>query len=330
MSTALPSKQAVITKPPSEAVSSKPDRPQRQRKGPPGGARRRERLLAIVLLLPAFLMLALFVAYPFMRGIWLSLTNAVVGMGGKFIGLGNYAVLWHDDIFREAAANTFIYTLVATAFKLTLGMGTALLLNTLTRLKRLISATLLLPFIVPTVLSALAWKWMLDPTFSVVNWALGHLGFMVEPIDWLGSPGTALVSIIIVNVWRGFPFFAITLLAGLQTINPDVEEAASLDGANAWQRFWHIIWPLLLPVTMVVVLFSVIQTFADFQLVYILTGGGPANSTQLFSIYAYQLAIQTGEIGKGAAVSLAMFPFLFLAVVFQLWYIRRGEGREGV
>jgi len=225
----------------------------------------------------------------------------------------------------SAAQNTVFYTAAATTMKLALGMVVALMLNNLLGFKRLLRASMLLPWIVPTVLSTLAWKWMLDPTFSIVNWIFFQLGFIDMRVDWLGGPVMALWSVILVNVWRGTPFFAITLLAGLQTISPEVYEAASIDGANVWQRFWAVTWPLLMPVTMVVMLFSVIQTFADFQLVYILTGGGPANSTHLFATYAYQIGVATGKLGEGAAASLAMFPVLFMVVLFQLWYIRRGE-----
>jgi multiple sugar transport system permease protein len=284
----------------------------------------------VILLAPALVMLGLFVAYPFLRGIWLGLSNSVVGREGEFVGLQNYVKLWNDDIFRRAAANTFIYTGFATTLKLCMGMIVALMMNNLFGFKRILRASMLLPWIVPTVLSTLAWKWMLDPTFSIVNWILFQLGFIRLRIDWLGGPVMAMGSVILVNVWRGTPFFAITLLAGLQTISPDVYEAASIDGANAWHRFWKVTWPLLMPVTTVVMLFSVIQTFADFQLVYILTGGGPANSTHLFATYAYQIGVATGKLGEGASASLAMFPFLFLVVLFQLWYIRRGEGGKGV
>lgn len=287
---------------------------------------RREWRFALVLLMPAVLMIGTFVAYPFVRGIWLSLTDTVVGREGDFVGLQNFAKLWNDSIFQRAAQNTVFYTAAATCLKLTLGMVVALMLNNLLGFKRILRASMLLPWIVPTVLSTLAWKWMLDPTFSVVNWLLFHMGFIQFRVNWLGGPVMALWSVILVNVWRGTPFFAITLLAGLQTISPEVYEAASIDGANAWQRFWTVTWPLLMPVTMVVMLFSVIQTFADFQLVYILTGGGPANSTHLFATYAYQIGVATGKLGEGAAASLAMFPVLFMVVLFQLWYIRRGEG----
>jgi multiple sugar transport system permease protein len=273
--------------------------------------------------------LGLFVAYPFGRGIWLSLLNSVVGREGDFIGIQNYIKLWHDSIFQRTTLNTFIYTGAATILKLAIGMAVALMMDRLIKFKRILRASMLLPWIVPTVLSTLAWKWMFDPTFSIVNWIFYHLGLIQFRVDWLGGPVAAMCSVILVNVWRGMPFFAITLLAGLQTINPAVMEAATIDGANGWQRFWFVTWPLLLPITMVVFLFSVIMTFADFQLVYILTGGGPANSTHLFATYAYQVGIATGKIGEGAAVSLAMFPFLFWVVLLQLWYIRRGAGGKG-
>jgi multiple sugar transport system permease protein len=284
-----------------------------------------ERWLAAVLLLPTVILLSLFIAYPFVEGVWLAVTDARVGIPGSFVGLDNFKALLNDSIFRVSVWNTFVYTAVATVFKLGLGLWLALLLNRHFRGKAFTRAFILLPFIIPTVLSTFAWKWMFDPTFSVINWSLFHLGLIHARINWLGDPNLALISVIIVNVWRGVPFFAISLLAGLQTINPELQEAAAIDGARAWQRFWHVTWPLLLPVTMVVVLFSVIQTFADFQLVYVLTGGGPANATQLFATYAYQIGVGTGLLSQGAAVSLAMFPFLLIVVVVQLLYIRRVE-----
>jgi len=284
-----------------------------------------ERWLALALLLPTVLLLAVFIAYPFVKGVELAVTDAKVGVPGSFVGLHNFAVLANDSIFRTAVWNTFVYTAVTTVFKLALGLWLALLLNRHFRGKALTRAFVLLPFIIPTVLSTFAWKWMFDPTFSVINWTLFQLGLIHGRINWLGDPGLAMVSIIIVNVWRGVPFYAISLLAGLQTISPELHEAAAIDGARPWQRFWHVTWPLLLPVTMVVVLFSIIQTFADFQLVYVLTGGGPANSTQLFATYAYQIGVGTGLLSQGAAISLAMFPVLLIVVIVQLLYIRRVE-----
>jgi multiple sugar transport system permease protein len=284
-----------------------------------------ERWLAFVLLLPTMILLGLFIAYPFVKGVQLSVTDAKVGVPGSFVGMQNFILLLNDSIFRVAVWNTVVYTAVTTVFKLALGLWLALLLNRHFKGKALTRAFILLPFIIPTVLSTFAWKWMFDPTFSVINWTLFRLGLISSRINWLGDPNLALISVIIVNIWRGVPFYAISLLAGLQTINPELQDAAAIDGARPWQRFWYVTWPLLLPVTMVVVLFSVIQTFADFQLVYVLTGGGPANATQLFATYAYQVGVGTGLLSEGAAISLAMFPVLLVVVIVQLLYIRRVE-----
>jgi multiple sugar transport system permease protein len=286
-----------------------------------------ERWLAFTLLVPTAILLGLFIAYPFVNGIWLSVTDTRVGIPGEFVGLKNFYKIWNDSIFRTAVWNTCWYTLVTTVFKLALGLWLAMLLNRHFKGKAFTRAFILLPFIIPTVLSTFAWKWMFDPTFSVLNWMMFQLGFITKRVNWLGDPDLALVSVMVVNIWRGVPFYAITLLAGLQTISPELNEAAAIDGARPWQRFWHITWPLLLPVTMVVTLFSVIQTFADFQLVYVLTGGGPANATHLFATYAYQLGVGTGLLSEGAAISLAIFPILFLVVIVQLLYIRRVEVR---
>ncbi len=286
-----------------------------------------ERWLALALLTPTAVLLGLFIAYPFVEGVLLSLSSARVGDPGHFVGLKNFEKIWNDSIFRTTVWNTFWYTGVTTVFKLALGLWLAILLNRHFRGKAIIRAFILLPFIIPTVLSTFAWKWMFDPTFSVINWTLFQLGLITTRINWLGDPDLAMSSIIVINIWRGVPFFAITLLAGLQTISPELHEAAAIDGARPWARFWHVTWPLLMPVTLVVVLFSVIQTFADFQLVYVMTGGGPANATHLFATYAYQLGIGTGLLAEGAAISLAMFPFLFVIVVVQLLYIRRVETR---
>ena len=286
-----------------------------------------ERNLAWLLLLPTMVLLGLFIAYPFMRGLLLSVTDARVGIPGEFVGLENFRRLASDPIFHAVVWNTCWYTFVTTIFKLALGLWLALLLNRSFKFKAFTRAFILLPFIIPTVLSTFAWKWMFDPTFSVLNWMLYRTGMIRGAINWLGDGDLAMLSIIIVNIWRGVPFFAISLLAGLQTISPDLNEAAAIDGARPWQRFWYITWPLLLPVTMVVMLFSVIQTFADFQIVYVMTGGGPANATHLFATYAYQLGVGTGLLSQGAAVSLAMFPILLLIVIIQLLYIRRVEVR---
>jgi multiple sugar transport system permease protein len=285
-----------------------------------------ERLLAALLLSPTVLLLGLFIAYPFVMGVWLSLSSTSVGNPGAFVGLHNFVKAWNDSIFQTAFRNTVFYTFWATIFKLSLGMWLALLLNRHFRGKRIVRASMLLPFIVPTVLSTFAWRWMFDPTFSVLNWLLYQTGIIRTKLPFLSDGTYGMWCAIVVNTWRGMPFFAISLLAGLQTISPDLHEASSLDGANGWQRFWHVTWPLLKPVTLVVVVFSVIQTFSDFQLIYVLTGGGPANATHLLATYAYQIGVATGLLGEGAAISLFMLPVLFLVVWLQLRYLRRLEG----
>jgi multiple sugar transport system permease protein len=285
----------------------------------------REHVLACVLLAPTLLILTLFIAYPFLLGIWLAVSDKVVGRPGNFIGLENFRVNLNDTIFLRAFQNTFVYTFIATILKLTLGMLAALLLNHHFRFKRIVRASMLLPWIVPTVLSTLAWQWMFDATFSVFNWVLMNVGLISKRILWLGDGTLAMGCLIAVNVWRGTPFFAITLLAGLQTVNPDLHEAAEIDGANAWQRFWRVTLPLIKPIMLVVVLFSMIATFADFQLIYVLTRGGPYSSTHVFGTYAYELAMRAAKLGQGASISLFLFPFLLVVIVFQLWYIRRSD-----
>ena len=284
-----------------------------------------EGLLAGLLLTPTVVLLGIFIAYPFVMGVWLSLSNTSVGNPGEFVGLRNFVKAWNDSIFQTAFWNTVYYTFFATILKLALGMWLALLLNRHFRGKRIVRASMLLPFIIPTVLSTFAWRWMFDPTFSVLNWLLYRVGFITTKIPFLSDGDYGMWCAIVVNTWRGMPFFAITLLAGLQTISTDLQEAASLDGANGWQRFWRVTWPLLKPVTLVVVVFSIIQTFSDFQLIYVLTGGGPANSTHLLATYAYQVGVATGLLGEGAAISLFMLPVLFIVVWVQLRYLRRLE-----
>jgi multiple sugar transport system permease protein len=297
-----------------------------------------ERVLGFVLLSPALLLILVFIAYPFVLGIWMSLTDKLVGTPGNFIGFSNYTRLLDSDIFRTAAWNTVFFTFMATVFKAALGMWLAVLLNRKFRFARITRATVLLPFIVPTVLSTLAWLWMFDATFSVFNWVMRFLwqmeislfgivfkenwGYFSGPL-WLGDPGWAMFSVILVNVWRGLPFFAITFLAGLQTIPQELYDAADLDGATGWRKFWHVTLPMIKPVAIVVVVFSVVITFADFQLVYILTRGGPNNETHLLATLAYQLGMTSGNIGQGAAVALFMLPLLATVIVFQLWYLRR-------
>jgi len=289
-----------------------------------GQVLQREGILGHLLVLPALLLLAGLVAYPFVIALWLSLTDSIVGRAGHFIWLTNFVSLFtSDEIFRQALRNSFVFTGTAVAIKTVLGLCLALLLSQNLRMKRLIRGAVLLPWVIPTALSTLGWWWMFDSLYSVINWSLIHMGLIHERLQWLGTPHLAMSAVITVNIWRGLPFYAITILAGLMAINPELYEAAESDGAGAWGRFWHVTLPLLRPVLAVVILFSTILTFADFNIVYVLTRGGPINSTHLFATLAYQVGLQAGRIGEGSAIALVMFPALAAIVYFQLHYARK-------
>jgi len=284
----------------------------------------RDGVLGYLLVLPAVLLLVGLVAYPFVTALAFSLSDAVVGRAGRFIGLGNFrSLLLTDDIFRQTVRNSLVFTVTAVVIKTVLGLCLALLLARTLRFRRLIRGAVLLPWVIPTALSTLGWLWMFDSLYSVINWTLLRLGLVGQGLQWLGTPTLAMSAVITVNVWRGLPFFAITLLAGLVAINPELYEAAAADGAGAWARFRHVTLPLLRPVLAVVVLFSTILTFADFNIVYVLTRGGPVNSTHLFATLAHQVGLQAGKIGEGSAIALFMFPALAVIVYFQLHYARR-------
>jgi multiple sugar transport system permease protein len=283
----------------------------------------REGVFSWVMLAPGVLFLLAFVAYPFFYGIFLSMQDRRVASAGTFVGLANFASQLHDPIFWQVTRNTFVYTFVATILKMVGGLAMALVINQQFRGRNIARAFLLLPFIVPTVLSTVAWMWIFDPTFSVVNWTLRNSGLITQNFSWLGNATLAMVSIIIVNTWRGLPFYGITLLAGLQTISPDLYEAAAIDGATVSQRFWYITMPVLKPILIIVTMFSIIFTFSDFQLPYILTHGGPANATHLFATYAFDIGMSAGVLGMGAAVALAMLPALALLIVGLTLYLRR-------
>jgi multiple sugar transport system permease protein len=276
-----------------------------------------------LMMAPPILFILAFVGYPFCYGIWLSLENRPVAQPGTFIGLGNFIRDAQDPVFWQVVRNTFVYTTVATLLKMVGGLGLALAMNQHFRLKNLIRALLLLPFIVPTVLSTVAFMWMLDPAFSVINRVLIDLGVPRPGPSWLGNPILAMLSIIAINTWRGLPFYGITLLAGLQTVPVELYEAATIDGASGWQRFRYVTLPILQPIILIVTLFSVIFTFADFQLVYVLTHGGPQNATALFATYAFDIAMSGGQLGLGASVALAMLPALALLIVAITLYLRR-------
>ena len=297
-----------------------------RRKVSPRPVLEREGDLGIVLMLPGALLLLVFMAYPFFLGLWLSLTDSTIGHAGRFLGLRNFTGLLSDSIFRQTAQNTFVYALVTVPFKLVLGLGLALVLNTAIPFRNAIRAGVLMPFIVPTALSSLGWLMLFDPIFSPFSWTLRHWGLIARNINFLGTPLLAIVSVMIANIWRGTPFFGITILAGLQAVPAELHDAAAIDGAGAWQRFRNVTLPIILGVILISTLFSIIMTFADFQLIYVLTKGGPANETHIFGTYAYQVGLSATQIGQGAAIALYMFPILAVLAGLLLFYLRREVG----
>ena len=286
-------------------------------------------VLGLAFMLPAAALLLVFLTYPLGLGLWLGFTDARIGRAGHWIGIENFQSLFDDSLARLSLFNTLFYTVVASVVKFGLGLWLALLLNRHLPFKSFIRAVVLLPFIVPTALSAIAFWWIYDAQFSVVSWALTKMGLIHGYIDFLGEPWMARMSTIAANIWRGVPFVAICLLAGLQTIAPSFYEAAALDGATEWQKFRHVTLPLLTPIIAVVMTFSVLFTFTDFQLIYVLTRGGPLNATHLMATLSFQRAIPGGNLGEGAALAMAMVPFLLAAILFSYFGLQRRAWQQG-
>ncbi|MFE0756522.1 carbohydrate ABC transporter permease [Inquilinus sp. NPDC058860] len=306
-----------------------------QRRSPPPTASWMARMmesrnaLGLAFLLPAAVILLLFLTYPLGLGVYLGFTDTRLGRPGIWIGAENYEFLYEDSIFWLSVFNTVLYTTVASLFKFVLGLWLALLLNRHLPFKAFLRAIVLLPWVVPTVLSGIAFWWIFDAQFSVISWALIKLGLIDTPINFLGDVANARASVIAANIWRGIPFVAITLLAGLQTIPQSLYEAAVLDGASNWQRFRWITLPMLSPIIAVVMTFSVLFTFTDFQLIYVLTRGGPLNATHLMATLSFQRAIPGGQLGEGAAIASAMIPFLLAAVMFSYFGLQRQRWQQG-
>jgi len=286
--------------------------------------------LIFVCLLPAVGLLLVFLTYPLGLGIWLAFTDEQIGGTGGYVGLDNFISLAHDPVFWMTVGNTIFYTALATAGKFALGLWLAILLNQHLPFSSMIRAIILLPWIVPTVLSAIAFWWIYDPQFSIISYLLvDRLHLLSHYIDFLGTPWHARFSLIAANIWRGIPFVAISLLAGLQTISPSLYEAAMLDGATPWQRFRFVTSPMLMPILAVVLTFSVLFTFTDFQLVYAITRGGPFDTTHLMATLAFQRGIPGGQLGEGAAIAVSMIPFLVCATLFSYFALARRKWQQG-
>jgi multiple sugar transport system permease protein len=286
-------------------------------------------VLGVLFMLPASVMLLVFLTYPLGLGFWLGLTDTKIGREGVFVGLDNYESLFGDSVFWLSVFNTVFYTAVASVAKFGLGLWLALLLNQNIVFKSFIRAVLLLPWIVPTTLSAIAFWWIFDSQFSIISWVLTEWGLISKNINFLGEPWAARWSVIVANVWRGIPFVAISLLAGLQTISPSLYEAATIDGASRWQLFRHVTYPLLTPIVAIVMTFSVLFTFTDFQLIYVITRGGPFNATHLMATLSFQRAIPGGHLAEGAAIAMAMIPFLIAAIFISFWGLQKRQWQQG-
>jgi multiple sugar transport system permease protein len=283
----------------------------------------REGPLGYLLISPALLFLLFMLAYPFVIAIILSLSEKRLGGPITFVGLENFTDLFAMKRFWLTVRNSLVYTTGALILKFAGGLALAQLLNREFMGKRIATALVLLPWIIPTVFSTLAWWWMLDPANSVINIMLKRMGLITNNLPFLVDATWAMSSLIVLNVWRGVPFFAITFLSALQTVPEELHEAAKIDGANAWQRFWRIAFPLIIPVVIIVVLISTISTLADFELPYLLTKGGPRDATMVFGLLSYDYALGIGQLGIGSAISLTMLPFLSILVVLSLIQVRR-------
>ncbi len=284
---------------------------------------RRRSTVAVVMCLPLIVIIAGLVVYPAFYSIYLSMLNKAQT---RFIGLGNFSFLLSRDVFWMVVQQTAIFAISAVFFKALIGLITAHLINNLpSKGQRKWRGMLLVPWVIPLALSSLGWWWLFDPTHSALNYVLASLGY--DEIPWLSNPYWARFSVILVNVWYGAPFFLIMYLAALKSVPEQLYEAAAIDGASAWQKFVHITLPMMRNIIAITVLFSLIVTFANFDIVQIMTGGGPRNMTHVFATYAFMLGIRSGDLPLGAASSLFMFPILGIAAIFILRGVRK-RGRE--
>jgi multiple sugar transport system permease protein len=283
--------------------------------------------LRYVMLSPAILYILALVGYPFVLALYFSVSNATVAGGDtSFVGLTNYVNLLGDSVFRRALLNSVVFTLGSVVFKGILGIGLAFLLLRDMPGKQIVRGFLMLPWTLPISLSVLGWKWMFDPQFSVVNYVGSHLGLIQHPYpDWLGDPTYAFIAVLTTNVWRGFPFGAVIVLAGLTSIPQDIYDAAKVDGTGFFTRWHYVITPMIAPILFIGLIFDMVFTLGDLTIVYLLTNGGPMNATDILPTLAFRLGILGGDLGRGAATALFLFPILFIAVVFFLRMLRRRE-----
>ena len=282
---------------------------------PRGTLHQREVGLGWLLLMPVLIVMLILVVWPFMTAVWIAFTNKSIGREAEWIGLANFAQVVSSPRFGRALANSLIFTVVAIAMKLVLGMAMALALNQAFFGRNFLRAYLLIPWVLPGFVAYMTWRWFLDPLQGVANYALTDLGLISFPLEFLSSPATALPSVIVAHVWRAFPFFGVAFLAGLQNIPSEQYEAAAVDGANAWQKFLYITIPGLRHVILVVLMLSTIWTFNAFEPIYLLTGGGPADATMVYTVLAYEMGIVNMRLGEASAVPVLILPVLGMFIV---------------
>lgn len=288
-------------------------------------ASRRDTGTAFLFLLPLFVLVMGLIVYPFQRAIWLSFTDKLVGYPERFVGLRNYVYLIHDDTFRQVIRNSLVFSVGSVVLKIVTGVAMALVLNGIWRWRNFFRGLFLLPWITSTVIIGLTWRWMFDafPGRGFFNSVLLDLGLLHRPIAFMASPEGAMLAVIVANWWRGFPFFGLCYLAGMQSIPGELYEAASVDGASVWRRFWHVTVPGLKHVMIVTIVLSFIWTINDFNIVYVMTRGGPGSATQIFATYSYQVAFNQLRWGRGVTVSIFLVPVLIVGIVLVSRYLLR-------
>jgi multiple sugar transport system permease protein len=274
----------------------------------------RKSTIAFLMALPLILLIGILVAYPAGYAIWLSMLNKSMT---KFVGFGNFEFLFKRPTFWDIVFQSCLFAITAVIFKAIIGFVVAHFVHNIpSKGQRKWRGMLLVPWVIPPAMSTLAWLWLFDPSYSAFNWILAHFG--IDRIPWTGEAEWARFSVILVNVWIGSPFFMIMYLAALKSVPEQLYEAASIDGATWWQRIWYVTLPMMRNIIAITALFSLIVTFANFDIVRVLTAGGPLTSTHVFATWAFRVGIESGDIPLGATVSLFMVPILAVAAAFIL------------
>src|SRR5216117_3097075 len=280
---------------------------------------------AALLLLPLLVLVVGLIVYPISRAVWLSFTDKLVGYPERFVGLRNYLYLANDDAFHAVVRNSFVFTVSSVALKILTGLGMALVLHATWRWRNFFRGLMLLPWITSTVIVALTWRWMFDsfPGRGFFNSVLLDAGLLSRPLAFMATPAGAMAAVIVANWWRAFPFFGVSYLAGMQAIPRELYDAASVDGAGTWQRFRHVTLPGLKQVLIVTIVLSFILTINDFNIVYVMTRGGPGTATQVFATYSYEVAFNQLRWGRGVTISIFLVPVLVAGIALLSRYLLR-------